>query len=156
VAGHCEDGRLLSHEVALLERLREVQLSAQPLRVHGLLLGLRVLGAVAHTDQLFKGAFEVGDLQVLVLLRRKGVFNVGVAAGVANPDGEGEVLAVQVLLHLLQEHLQLLEVVGFVDLAQRLVELQFLVGSQQIALDSVDFGLSVGRNLKVDFLEVDD
>jgi hypothetical protein len=40
------------------------------------------------------------------------------------------------------------------NLSKSLVELEFFIGSQQIALDSVDLSFSIGWDFKIDFFKV--
>ncbi len=75
MTGQLENCCLLVEEVALLERTREIQLCAQSLCLNCLFFGLGVLLTVSHCHQLLERSFEIGDLQILVLLGCVGVFN---------------------------------------------------------------------------------
>jgi hypothetical protein len=63
-------------------------------------------------------------------------------------------LALEVLSDCAEEFLEFLVVFGFVNFPQRLVEVQFVVGSAQKTFDGADFGLAVDRDFQVKFFEV--
>jgi hypothetical protein len=84
------------HEVVLFEGLAEVEFITGnlhlPLFLHPQLL-LCVFYAVSHVLEFIHASSEVVDLHVLVDFWSEGVFYVGISAGVAQLDGEGEEFA---------------------------------------------------------------
>lgn len=156
VTERLENGGLLVHEVALLEGLREVQLRADLLGLDGELLFLCVLGTVAHLDELVHRPLEASHLQVFIDFGSEWIFDVGVATRIAYLDCEWEPLAIDVLLDPVQKCLKLLVLLWLMNFPKRLVEVEFLVGAEQVALDRVDFCLAVGGNFQIDLLKMND
>lgn len=147
---------LLGQEVALLKRLGEVEFGAYLLGLDGKLFFLCIFGTVAHLYQLVHGPLEASNLHVLIDLGSEWIFYGGVATWIAYLNCKWELLTINVLLDLGQKYLQFLELLRLMDLPQRLMELELLVGPEQVSLDGVDFGLAIGWNLQIDFLKMND